>query len=47
VATLANRYWFDYGQPDLGVAAAISMLPLLIPIAVVLMRRVQARGVQL
>ena len=47
VATLANRYWFDYGQPDLGVAAAISMLPLLIPIAVMLMRRVQARGVQL
>ena len=47
VATLANRYWFDYGQPDLGVAAVISMLPLLIPIAVVLMRRVQARGVQL
>ena len=45
VATLANRYWFDYGQPDLGVAAVISMLPLLIPIAVVLMRRVQARGV--
>ena len=47
VATLANRYWFDYGRPELGVAAVISMLPLLIPIAIVLMRRVQARGVQL
>jgi len=47
VATLANRYWFDYGRPELGVAAAISVLPLLIPIAVGLMRRVQSRGVQL
>jgi multiple sugar transport system permease protein len=47
VATLANRYWFDYGQPELGVAAVISILPLLIPIAVMLMRRVHARGVQL
>ena len=47
VATLANRYWFDYGRPELGVAAAISVLPLLIPIVVTLMRRVHARGVQL
>ena len=47
VATLANRYWFDYGRPELGIAAAISVLPLLIPIVIVLMRRVQARGVQL
>jgi len=47
VATLANRYWFDYGRPDLGVAAVISVLPLLIPIVVMLMRRVHARGVQL
>jgi multiple sugar transport system permease protein len=47
VATLANRYWFDYGQPDLAVAAAISVLPLLIPIAVMLMRRVHAGGAQL
>jgi multiple sugar transport system permease protein len=47
VATLANRYWFDYGQPELGVAAVISVLPLLIPIVVALMRRVHTRGVQL
>jgi multiple sugar transport system permease protein len=47
VATLANRYWFDYGRPELGIAAAISVLPLLIPIAIMLMRRVNARGVQL
>jgi multiple sugar transport system permease protein len=47
VATLANRYWFDYGQPELGVAAVISVLPLLIPIGVMLMRSVHARGVQL
>jgi multiple sugar transport system permease protein len=47
VATLANRYWFDYGQPELGVAAVISVLPLLIPVVVMLMRRVHARGVQL
>jgi multiple sugar transport system permease protein len=47
LATLANRYWFDYSRPDLGVAAAISVLPALIPIAIMLMRRVHARGVQL
>ncbi len=47
VATLANRYWFDYGRPELGVAAVISVLPVLIPIVVMLLRRVDARGVQL
>ena len=47
VATLANRYWFDYGRPELGIAAVISALPLLIPIAIILMHRMHAREVQL
>jgi multiple sugar transport system permease protein len=47
LATLANRYWFDYSQPELGVAAVMSALPLLIPVVILLMRRVHRRGVQL
>ncbi len=47
LATLANRYSFDFGQPAMGVAAVVSALPVLIPIAVVLMRRVHLTGIQL
>lgn len=47
LATLANRYSFDFSQPAMGVAAVVSALPILIPVAVVLMRRVQLTGVQL
>jgi multiple sugar transport system permease protein len=47
LATLGFRYSFDLAAPALGVAAALSALPLLIPIAIVLMRRVQTSAVQL
>jgi multiple sugar transport system permease protein len=47
VATLANRYWFEYGEPELGVAAVVSVLPALIPIAIVLARRAHISGIQL
>ena len=39
LATLSIRYAFDMAQPRLGVATALSALPLLIPLIVVLMRR--------
>lgn len=38
---------FDFGYPDLGVAAMMSALPVLIPLVIWLMRRVRATGVQL
>ena len=41
------RYAFDIGRPSLGVASALSALPVLIPLVIMLMRRVQTRGVQL
>jgi multiple sugar transport system permease protein len=47
LATLGFRYAFDLGNPALGVAAVISALPALIPIAIVLMWRFQAAEVQL
>ena len=47
LATLSIRYAFDAARPELGVATAMSALPVLIPIVIVLMRRVQAREVQL
>jgi multiple sugar transport system permease protein len=47
LATLSFRYAFDLAAPALGVAAALSALPLLIPIVIVLMRRLQTREVQL
>jgi multiple sugar transport system permease protein len=40
LATLGYHYAFDVGNPALGVAAVMSALPLLIPIMIVLMRRV-------
>ena len=42
-----RRYLLDDGKPALGVAAAMSALPLLIPLAVALMRTLQTREVQL
>ena len=39
LATLGYRYAFDTSQPALGVAAVMSVLPILIPMAIVLMRR--------
>jgi multiple sugar transport system permease protein len=47
LATLGVDYLFDHGRPDLGVAAAVSVLPVLIPIGIALMRRLQQREVQL
>ena len=47
LATLGVHYAFDMGIPSLGVAAVLSALPVLIPIAVMLTRRLQEREVQL
>jgi len=47
LATLALRYAFDAANPALGVAAVVSALPLLIPVVVLLMRRVRVTQVQL
>ena len=47
LATLSFRYAFDLAAPALGIAAALSALPLVIPIVVVLMRRLQTSAVQL
>jgi multiple sugar transport system permease protein len=47
LATLGYRYAFDAAKPALGVAAAISALPVLIPMAIVLMRRLQTSEAQL
>ena len=47
LATLGVHYAFDGAQPALGVAAVISALPVLIPIAIILMRALHTRPVQL
>ena len=47
LATLGSRYAFDLAKPELGIAAVISALPLLIVIAIVLMRTLRASEVQL
>ena len=47
LATLGMHYAFDAALPELGVAAAMSALPLLIPLALLLMRRLQAGEMQL
>jgi multiple sugar transport system permease protein len=47
LATLGFHYAFDAAQPSLAIAATLSALPLLVPVALVLMRRLQAGGVQL
>ena len=47
LATLGFHYAFDTSRPALGVAAALSALPVLIPIAILLMRRLQTSGVEL
>ena len=39
LATLGYRYAFDTARPSLGVAAVLSVLPILIPMTIVLMRR--------
>ena len=47
LATLSIRDAFTVGDPRLGAAAVMSVLPLLIPLVVLLMRRVQTADVQL
>jgi multiple sugar transport system permease protein len=47
LTTLGFRYAFGIARPALGVAAAMSAFPVLIPIAVVLMRKLQLRELQL
>ncbi len=46
LATLSIRYAFDMAQPRLGVAAVFSALPLLIPLVIILMRRLRTSQVQ-
>jgi len=47
VSTLGFHYALDFADPPLGVAAGLSVLPLLIPIMIVLMYRLKAAEVQL
>jgi multiple sugar transport system permease protein len=47
LATLGFRYAFDASKPALGVAAVMSALPVLIPIVILLMRRLGRSEVQL
>jgi multiple sugar transport system permease protein len=46
LATLGFHYAFDTAKPALGVAAVMSALPVLIPIVIVLMRRLQTKEVR-
>jgi multiple sugar transport system permease protein len=45
LATLGFRYAFEMAKPALGVAAMMSTLPIVIPIMIVLIRRLQTREV--
>jgi multiple sugar transport system permease protein len=47
LATLGFRYAFDLARPGLGVAAVLSALPVMIPIVVLLIRKLQTSEVQL
>jgi multiple sugar transport system permease protein len=47
LSTYGFRIAFDHGLPELGIAAVMSALPVSIPIAILLMRRLQATEVQL
>jgi len=47
VSTLGFHYALDFANPPLGVAAGLSMLPLLIPVVFLLMQRLKAMEVQL
>jgi multiple sugar transport system permease protein len=47
LATLGIRNAFDLAEPPLGVAAVMSALPLMIPLVIVLMRRMRTAEVQL
>jgi multiple sugar transport system permease protein len=47
LATYGFHQAFDFGYPNLGVAAMMSALPVLIPAVLLLMRRIRMSGVQL
>ncbi|HEX3863723.1 MAG TPA: sugar ABC transporter permease [Stellaceae bacterium] len=47
LATLGINYAYGMGRPELGVAAVMSALPLLIPLVIILMRRLKVAEVQL
>ena len=47
LATLGIRNAFDMAQPPLGVAAVMSALPLVIPLVIILMRKLKTAEVQL
>ena len=47
LATYGFHEAFDFGYPNLGVAAMMSALPILIPLVILLMRRIRLTGVQL
>ncbi len=46
LATLGIRYGYDLAQPRLGVATAFSALPVMIPLVVILMRKLRNLSVQ-
>jgi multiple sugar transport system permease protein len=47
ISTLGFHYALDFANPELGVAAGLSVLPLLVPVIILLMRRLKATEVQL
>ena len=47
LATLGIRDAFQVARPDLGVATVMTALPLLIPLVIILMRKLQTTEVQL
>jgi multiple sugar transport system permease protein len=47
LATLGIRNAFDIARPDLGVATVMSALPLMIPLVILLMRKLRTTEVQL
>ena len=47
LATIGIRNAFELAQPRLGVAAVMSALPMVIPLVIVLMRKLRTAEVQL
>jgi multiple sugar transport system permease protein len=47
LATLGIRNAFDLARPDLGVAVVMTALPVLIPLVIILMRKLRTSEVQL
>ena len=47
LATLGFHYAFDTARPALGVAAVLSALPVLIPVVILLMRRLETSEVEI